>query len=90
MVASTATSPSTLATAAAAAEDAAQLLERDLEPERVAGEHRAAEAALVDPGEEGQLAAVLGQRQDRDRAGLGERLDHQHARHDRAVRGSGR
>ena len=41
------------------------------------------EAHVVDPGEERELAAVLLERERGDRARLRERLDHDHARHDR-------
>ena len=47
-VASQAVSPSTLATPAAAPEPAAELLHRDLEPERVTGADDPLEAAVVD------------------------------------------
>ena len=53
--------------------------------EHVARPHDALEADVVDAGEERELARVLGLREHRDRAALGERLDHLHARHDRVA-----
>ena len=50
------------------------------EVEHLAGPDDPLEADVVDPGEERELALVLGLREDGDRAALGERLDHLHAR----------
>src|SRR5439155_19359711 len=63
-------------------EEAAQLLDGDLDAQRVTRQHGAAEAALVDSREERELAAVLGEREDRHRPGLCHGLDHEHAGHD--------
>src|SRR5262249_26860454 len=43
------------------------------------------ESNVVDAGEEGELAAVLLERERGDRTCLRECLDHDHARHDRAA-----
>ena len=85
-VASTATSPSTLATALTRPNMPRSFStvtsRRSVSP----GHDHAPEAAVVDAGEEAELAAVLVERQDRDARGLGQRLDHEHARHDRPLR----
>src|SRR5690606_904833 len=63
-------------------------LDRDLEVEAVAGDHHARELGVVDldqvrqPAFRAAPAGELGE----DAAGLGQRLDHQHARHHRLVR----
>ena len=67
----------------AAADRPAHRLELAGERQLVARLDDPLEAHVVDPGEERELAAVLLERQRRDRAGLRERLDHDHARHDR-------
>ena len=69
----------------AAADWAAHGLHVALERQHVAGPHDALEANVVDAGEERELARVLGLREHRHRAALGERLDHLHARHDRVA-----
>ena len=85
-VASTATSPSTDGDRRHPAEHAAQLLDGHLEAQRVAGQDRALEAAVVDAGEEAELAAVLvGSDRTATARGLGQRLDHEHTGHDRAT-----
>src|SRR6187551_3571656 len=52
----------------------------------VAGKHHALEAHVVDPGKEGQFAAVGLVGEDRDRAALRHRLDDDHTGHDRTAR----
>ena len=69
----------------AAADRAANGLERALERQLVAGTDDALEAHVVDAGEEREPAAVRLLREHRDRARLGERLDHLHAGHDRVA-----
>src|SRR5687768_16588612 len=71
--------------AAHATEHAAQLLDCHLEAQRIAGNHHATEAAIVDAREEAELAAVLVQAHDADAGGLRECLDHEDAGHDRAA-----
>src|ERR671911_390950 len=64
---------------------AAHLLEQALEGQLLARPDDALEANVVDPGEERELAAVLLLDEHSDRAGLRQRLDHLHARHDRVA-----
>src|SRR5688572_14529966 len=70
--------------AAHATEHAAQLLDRHLEAQRIAGNHHAPEAAIVDAREEAELAAILVEAHDADAGGLGQCLYHENAGHDRA------
>ena len=72
--------------AGAAAERAAQAIDDQLEVEHVAGPHDAPEAHAVDAREERHPAEEIGMREHADGARLGERLDHQHAGHDRIAR----
>ena len=51
----------------------------DVELERLAGDHLAPEARLLDPAEERQLAGVARVEQDGDAAQLRQGLDHQHS-----------
>ena len=67
--------------AASAAEHAAQLLDLDLQKQRVAGDDHAPEAAVVDAGEEPDLADT--RRASERSGGLGQRLDQEDTRHDR-------
>src|SRR5204863_8553668 len=68
---------------AAAADRPADALDLAAERELVAGLDDALEADVVDAGEERDLSTVLLFGQHRHRPGLGERLDHDHAGHDR-------
>ena len=61
----------------------AQAVDGQLEVEHVAGTHDAAEAHAVDAGEERHAPAEVRVREHAHRARLRERLDHQHAGHDR-------
>ena len=79
----TASSPSTVARALPRPIGPAHRLEVAFERQLVARAHDALEANVVDAGEEGDPATVLLLAEHRDRAGLGERLDHLHAGHDR-------
>ena len=65
---------------------AAELLHRDLEAERVAGRDDALEAALVDAGEQPDPVAEARLLGDVDGHRLGQRLDLEHAGHDRQAR----
>ena len=82
----TASAPSTEARDLAPADRPADGLDVADEVEHLARPDDPLEADVVDPGEEHEPAVVLGLREDRDRAALGERLDHLHAGHDRVVR----
>ena len=85
-VASQAVAPSTLARRPALAERSAAARQLDLEVQRVARQHRAAEAGALDAGEERQPAPALLLAQHRERAGLGQGLHDEHAGHDRPPR----
>ena len=84
--ASTATSPSTLATARTRPNMPRSFStvtsRRSVSP----GTTMRLKRHVVDSGEEPELAAVLVEGQDRDAGGLGQGLDHQDAGHDRAPR----
>ena len=82
----TASSPSTVARALPRPIGPPNGLERALQRQFVAGPDNPLEADVVDAGEEREPPAVLLLGQHRDGAGLRERLDHLHARHDRVPR----
>ena len=86
----TASSPSTVARTLPRPIGPRTRLERALSVEHLAGPDDPLEAHVVDPGEEGELAPVRLCDEHGDGAGLGERLDHLHARHDRVARESAR